>query len=245
MREYELIIVLTPTLTQEEVSGIHERVKGLITERGGDISFEDMWGMRRLAYPLRKAGAKFLEGNYILSRFNLDGQHTKDVEGYLRLSENVLRYLLVKAEGPLPIPRLVEQRQSIDGDKREPEEVEASKEEGQTSVALIEEPPKEVEAPVEEDSTPAASLEEPPEEVETPAEEDSAPAASLEEPSEEVETPAEEDSAPAASLEEPSEEVETPAEEDSAPAASLEEPPEETEPDNEEGQTSTDEKSRE
>jgi hypothetical protein len=98
-----------------------------------------------------------LEGNYILSRFNLDGQHTKDVEGYLRLSENVLRYLLVKAEGPLPIPRLVEQRQSIDGDKREPEEVEASKEEGQTSVALIEEPPKEVEAPVEEDSTPAAS----------------------------------------------------------------------------------------
>ena len=162
MREYELIIVLTPTLTQEEVSGIHERVKGLITERGGDISFEDMWGMRRLAYPLREAGAKFLEGNYILSRFNLDGQHTKDVEGYLRLSENVLRYLLVKAEGPLPIPRLVEQRQSIDGDKREPEEVEASKEEGQTSVALIEEPPKEVEAPVEEDSTPAASLEEPP-----------------------------------------------------------------------------------
>ena len=71
MREYELIIVLTPTLTQEEVSGIHERVKGLITERGGDISFEDMWGMRRLAYPLRKAGAKFLEGNYILFSLQL------------------------------------------------------------------------------------------------------------------------------------------------------------------------------
>ena len=164
-------MVLTPTLTQEEVSGIHERVKGLITDRGGDIAYEDIWGMRRLAYPLRKAGAKFLEGNYILSRFNLDSQHTKDVEGYLRLSENVLRYLLVKAEGPLPIPRPVEQRQPIDADKKEPEEVEASKEEGQTPVALIEESPEEVEAPVEEGSAPAASLEEPPEETEADEEE--------------------------------------------------------------------------
>ena len=153
MREYELIMVLTPTLTQEEVLGIHERVKGLITDRGGDIAYEDIWGMRRLAYPLRKAGAKFLEGNYILSRFNLDGQHTKDVEGYLRLSENVLRYLLVKAEGPLPIPRSVEQRQPIDADKKEPQEAEAPAEEDSAPVATLEEPTEEAEADDEEGQT--------------------------------------------------------------------------------------------
>ena len=56
MTDYELIVVLTPTLTQEESSAVSERLKGLISERGGDIAHEEQWGMRRLAYPIRKGG---------------------------------------------------------------------------------------------------------------------------------------------------------------------------------------------
>ena len=119
LREYELVMVLVPTLSQDEVVSINERVKGLITDRGGDVAYEDIWGMRRLAYPVRKAGSKFLEGNYVLSRFNLDGQYTKDLEGFLKLSDNILRYLLVKAEGPVPSPRVVESPQSVVNDNND------------------------------------------------------------------------------------------------------------------------------
>ena len=68
MRHYELVVVLSPILSPEESSGSWERIKDIISQDGGDITKEEQWGMRRLAYPIRKAGQTFLEGNYILTR---------------------------------------------------------------------------------------------------------------------------------------------------------------------------------
>ena len=56
MREYEIVIVLSPVLSQDESSATWGRFKELITQHGGDITYEDMWGLRRLAYPIRKGG---------------------------------------------------------------------------------------------------------------------------------------------------------------------------------------------
>ena len=103
MREYELMVVLNPTLTREASQASWERIKALIEERGSSINHEEQWGTRRLAYPIQKTSLTFTEGTYILGRFQLDATQTKDVEENLRLMEEVLRFLLVKTEGPLPV----------------------------------------------------------------------------------------------------------------------------------------------
>jgi small subunit ribosomal protein S6 len=104
LREYEIVIVLSPVLSQDESSATWGRFKELITQHGGDITYEDMWGLRRLAYPIRKGGHTFLEGNYLVSRFGTDTLVPEELETQLKLSENVLRHLVVRAEGPTPAP---------------------------------------------------------------------------------------------------------------------------------------------
>ena len=103
MRHYELMVVLSPILSAEEVAGSKDRIKVLIDQQGGTITREDQWGMRRLAYPIRKAGQTFLEGNYLLTHFATEGVLSRDLEGQLNLSEDVLRYLVVKSEPPKPV----------------------------------------------------------------------------------------------------------------------------------------------
>jgi small subunit ribosomal protein S6 len=100
------MIVSSPVLSEEESAGSWERIKQLITDGGGDITREDQWGMRRLAYPIRRAGQTFLEGNYLLTRFSTEGIAPAELETYLKLSEGVLRYLLVRTKdaGPPPPP---------------------------------------------------------------------------------------------------------------------------------------------
>ena len=67
------------------------RVDKIIAERGGSITKQDPWGIRRLAYSI----SKFHEGNFHLLQFKLDTQQVGEVEGALRVSEDVIRHLLV------------------------------------------------------------------------------------------------------------------------------------------------------
>ena len=101
MPEYELVTILSPILSQEEVTNTWDRLNAVITADGGTVTHQERWGTRRLAYPIRKAGNRFLEGNYHLTRFEADGSHTRQVESHLRLSENIIRHLLVRAELPI------------------------------------------------------------------------------------------------------------------------------------------------
>ena len=102
-QDYELVVILNPSLSQEESSNIKARISGLITNNGGAITGEEEWGNRRLAYAIRRTGQTYLEGNYFLTRFNTDRSAVKEMEGSLRLSEQVLRFLLVKSEPPQPV----------------------------------------------------------------------------------------------------------------------------------------------
>ena len=98
VRDYEMVIMFRPNLTQDEVSSLWERYKGFITERGGEITHEEDWGTRRLAYPIRRAGQKFLEGIYRLARFRADANVAPELEAQLRLAEEVLRFLVIRLE---------------------------------------------------------------------------------------------------------------------------------------------------
>ena len=104
MRHYELIVVLSPILSQEDASGEWDRIKSLVYRNGDGDPYEERWGMRRLAYPIKKAGQTFLEGNYLLTRFSSDTVAPPELEAHLRMSESILRYLLTKAGPPESTP---------------------------------------------------------------------------------------------------------------------------------------------
>ena len=98
MRQYELVVVFSPILSDEDKTSARDRIKQLITNGDGEITQEEDWGMRRLAYPIRKGSQTFLEGSYFLTRFSTDTVAPRELEPQLNLGENILRYLLVNAD---------------------------------------------------------------------------------------------------------------------------------------------------
>ena len=101
MRHYELVTILSPMLNQDEASAKWDEIKSFIANRDGEITAEQVWGTRRLAYPIRKGNYNFLEGSYYLSTFTVDNSFNRELENYLRLDEQVLRSLIVNCDGPL------------------------------------------------------------------------------------------------------------------------------------------------
>ena len=95
MREYELTVVFSPEISDEDMVNEIEKVNRLVTEKGGVLNGEvKRWGKRKLAYPIRR----FKEGNYVLTQFELGPEQTAELERNLQSSEGILRHLLVKLE---------------------------------------------------------------------------------------------------------------------------------------------------
>ncbi len=93
VREYELIVVLDPEIGDDVIEGSIEKVQQSVTSRGGEVVEVKHWGRRRLAYPIKR----HMEGNYVESLVRLDPEQVAGVEATLRISEEVIRHLIVKA----------------------------------------------------------------------------------------------------------------------------------------------------
>ena len=92
--DYELVLVISPEVTEEEFEATIDNVSQLITGKGGTVSDIERWGKRRLAYPIRH----FVEGSYVLARFKLKPAFSKELGANLRISEEVLRHLLIRLD---------------------------------------------------------------------------------------------------------------------------------------------------
>ncbi len=90
MRKYELVCIIQPELDETAFKVVIERVSSWIAEAGGSVDKVDVWGRRRLAYPIRKQK----EGQYVLMNVSLDPQSTSELERNLRYLEPVLRHML-------------------------------------------------------------------------------------------------------------------------------------------------------
>ena len=89
---YELIYIIRPKADEESYEATVESVGRFITGKGGVVSEVERWGKRRLAYPIKQFG----EGTYVLTRFQMQPEYNKELETSLRISEDVIRHLLVK-----------------------------------------------------------------------------------------------------------------------------------------------------
>ena len=98
---YETMYILRPDIAEEEVNKHIEKYNKLLEDMGGKILDSQMRGKRRLAYTI----AKNREGIYVQLSHQGDGQHIAKIEKAMRLSEDVIRYMTLKQEGPLPTPK--------------------------------------------------------------------------------------------------------------------------------------------
>ena len=93
--------ILRPDIAEDEVTNHIDKYNKLLKEFGGTILDSQMRGKRRLAYQI----AKHREGIYVQLSHQGDGQHIFKIEKAMRIGEDVIRYMTVKQEGPLPTPR--------------------------------------------------------------------------------------------------------------------------------------------
>lgn len=94
MREYELMCVLDPELDEAALEAQTERLKTLISGRGGEVLSVEPWGRRRLAYPIKN----FRDGFYTVTRFTMPPEEADALDRNLRLTESVIRHLVVRPE---------------------------------------------------------------------------------------------------------------------------------------------------
>ena len=90
MRKYELVCIVQPDLDETAFKGAIERVQGWVTESGGTVDKVDVWGRRRLAFPIRKQR----DGQYVLLNITIDPKSASELERNIRYLETVLRHML-------------------------------------------------------------------------------------------------------------------------------------------------------
>lgn len=94
MNKYELALVVSAKLEDEERVATVEKVKAYIERFGGQITNVDDWGKKRLAYEIQK----MKEGFYYFIKFEAEATAPAEIESQVRIMDNVLRYLCVKQE---------------------------------------------------------------------------------------------------------------------------------------------------
>lgn len=92
IRNYELIITLSPVANEDEASNILEGISGYIKEQGGEVENQEIWGVRRLAFPIND----YQEGNYVKTQLKLNSLKAQDLDKVLKANQEVLVHMLTR-----------------------------------------------------------------------------------------------------------------------------------------------------
>lgn len=94
MREYELMVILDPSIDERTVQPNMEKLLQQVTAAGGSVEKVDVWGKRRLAYPILKNS----EGIYVVINMTTTPEVSQEINRQLGLNESVLRTKLLRAD---------------------------------------------------------------------------------------------------------------------------------------------------
>ena len=92
INHYELLYLISGNFAESDLTPIKEKVLGYIKKYEGEVTFEDNFGKKKLAYPVSKNH----QGYYLISEFDMDGAKLKDLEKDIKLTNEVLRHMIVK-----------------------------------------------------------------------------------------------------------------------------------------------------
>jgi len=93
-RKYELVYVVSPDATDEQVTEVHTQVEGIVQRMNGQLEKTDNWGRRKLAYEI----GRHKEGTYVLEVINGDGELMKEIDRRLKVTDLVIRHLVVRVD---------------------------------------------------------------------------------------------------------------------------------------------------
>ena len=93
-RKYELVYIISPDATDDQVSELHTQVEGIVQRMGGQLEKTENWGRRRLAYNI----GRHKEGTYVLEVINGSGELLREVDRRLKVFDLVIRQLIVRVD---------------------------------------------------------------------------------------------------------------------------------------------------
>jgi len=93
-RKYELVYVVSPDATDEQVTELHTQVEGIAQRMGGSIDKTENWGRRRLAYEI----GRHKEGTYVLEVLDGSGELMKEIDRRFKVTDLVIRHLVVRID---------------------------------------------------------------------------------------------------------------------------------------------------
>ncbi len=92
MRNYEVMYIIRPDVEQEAIDAMVEKVQGIITNGGGEVTKNDVMGKRRLAYEINKIH----DGIYVLVHFTSNAEVVKELDRILKISDEIIRHIIVQ-----------------------------------------------------------------------------------------------------------------------------------------------------
>ena len=93
MNKYELMVIIDPALEDDKKEAAIENVKNIIAE-AGEVSETDVWGLRKLAYPIQKKN----EGYYVVMQFTAEPELPKELDRRLRIADAYMRHIIVNKD---------------------------------------------------------------------------------------------------------------------------------------------------
>src|SRR5579864_7876871 len=93
-RQYELVYILPPDITEQQVTELHEQIVAVVARLHGQIERTENWGRKRLAYDI----GHHKEGFYVLEVINGSGELMKELDRRLKVMDQVIRHLTVRVD---------------------------------------------------------------------------------------------------------------------------------------------------
>jgi len=94
VRTYELLLILNPTLNDEDRAAALERINKLVADNATELGNVEEWGKRKLAYEIDKLN----DGDYVLYEFKAKPSNIAEIDRVLGITDAVVRFMIVKRE---------------------------------------------------------------------------------------------------------------------------------------------------
>jgi small subunit ribosomal protein S6 len=114
-RQYELVYIVTPDASEQEIADLHTQIEQIVQRFGGTLDKTENWGRKRLAYDI----AHHREGNYVVETISGSGELMKEIDRRLRVIDQVIRHLIVRVDEELRVAqRTAEARKKFTARRR-------------------------------------------------------------------------------------------------------------------------------
>jgi small subunit ribosomal protein S6 len=113
-RQYELVYILPPDTTEQQVTDLHTQVEGVVSRMNGQIEKTENWGRKRLAYDI----GRNKEGVYVLDVINGSGELMKELDRRLRVIDQVIRHMIVRVDEEKKVVDRTQTKRRVESERR-------------------------------------------------------------------------------------------------------------------------------